>query len=87
MSEPTYTFEAHCTTCKAAYRVEVLTTQRKRVKAAGANREIWMQTHRDTTGHTRFWCDDSQRVYRIIGSSQGAQMVLADIEGYSTFRL
>jgi hypothetical protein len=67
---------AECLTCNVAYGNMVPIEHVKKVRSEVANRDIWAQTHVDTTGHTRIRFTDTTETIRILSRSN--QMTFAE---------
>jgi hypothetical protein len=67
---------AACTKCDATYSDTVPIEFVKKVRACVANRDIWAQTHVDTTGHARIRFTDTTESDRILSRSN--QMTLSE---------
>lgn len=73
-------YTAYCTACPAVYRVSEPAANRKRAAAKARNREVWMQTHCDTTGHARFEISDQRHRHVIMRRTSDADPQLTIVD-------
>ena len=87
----TRVFTADCMTCPATFTDTLMISAEKRwgakIAAVARNRDIWSQTHCDTTGHARFRVGECKSTFTILGRVESEQIRLDEDPAYGVIRL